>query len=161
MQVIVAEPLAQRPGLGGRAVVAVDDAGPQRLAPAADRHDRRALAGEPDGQDRAARPELADQRTERGKGGPPPGRGVLLGPLVAGDRRREGAADLAGRPALQAERGSAGAGRADVHGDEHLAGVSGRRLDVHGHGGQPRTSWWALILSLSRVISAPFSAPVE
>jgi hypothetical protein len=34
-------------------------------------------------------------------------------------------------------------------------------LDVHGHGGQPRTSWWALILSLSRVISAPFSAPVE
>ena len=61
--------------------------------------------------------------------------------------------------AVQVEGGRAGAGRADVHGDQHLAG--GGRIGVSGHGAQPRTSWWALILSLSRVISAPFSAPVE
>ena len=89
----VAEPLADRLGLPGRPVVAVDQPGPTPAGPVVDQDDRRALPGQPDRADvaratdaarleartRSARAPIAAERQARPSCSAQPSRGERVG----------------------------------------------------------------------------------
>ena len=64
MQPLLPEPAAQRGGLGGGAVVAIDQGWTDGPTPGVDEHHRGALPGEPDGVDPSPGPQLANEGRE-------------------------------------------------------------------------------------------------
>src|SRR5712671_981993 len=141
--------------LRGRPVVAVDDAGAKRAPPTIDGYDRRTLAGQADRLYRSPRAQLADQLAERTKRRSPPVVGVLLRPAIARQRCRIGATRVGNGTAVEIEGCGPRAGRPDVDGDEDLSCAVGGSATGRRHRRYPRTSWWPVTLSPSRVTSAP------
>ena len=104
----------------------------QRVAVLVERDDARALAGEADRGYRCV--EAFDQRGQGRERGGLPAAGVLLGAALAGQRGGVGPADLGEFGAVGGEGRRAGAGGADVDGDENVylvhwvsRGPAGRR----------------------------------